>query len=239
LSSKKTKGTHNNENQLIGLRSFEPTKKQKTVNNLLIEFPLVFIEGCSGTGKTSGILYHYCNQYLEDKTRNIVIIRTPVEAGPDKIGFLPGEQDEKLGPHFKSAEVQLKEFLGGKYGCDLNKRIHYMVPNYALGCTLNNSLILIDEAQQLTTLILKMLLERIGTNSVCAVVGDPTQLYASGREQRNGLTSAQERFFTKREYGGNVGWEPRSNLVARFEYEYTDNVRSDISQEVVRLYSER
>ena len=82
-----------------------------------------------------------------------------------------------------------------------------------------------------------MLLERIGRNSVCAVVGDPTQLYASGREQRNGLTATQERFFTKREYGGNVGWEPRSTMIARFEYEYTDNIRSDISQEVVRLYS--
>lgn len=236
-TKKKSSSNYNNETQLSGLNEFEPTKKQKTVNNLLIEYPLVFVQGCSGTGKSSGILYHYCKQYLEDKTKNIVVIRTPVEAGSDKIGFLPGEQDEKLGPHFKAAEAQLKEFLGGKYKCDFGKRIHFMVPNYALGMTISNSLIIIDEAQQLSPMILKMLLERIGRHSVCAVVGDQTQLYATGRDARNGLTAAHDRFFTKIDHGGNTGWSPRSNMVARFEYEYTDNVRSDISQEVVRVYS--
>ena len=236
MAAKKPK-EHNNDNQLIGLRNFTPTGKQKTVNNLLIEYPLVFVLGCAGTGKSSGILYHYCNEYLKDNTKNIVIIRTPVEAGPDKIGYLPGEKEEKIGPHFKSAEVILKEFLGGKFTCDLEKRIHFMVPNYALGCTLNNSLILIDEAQQLAPLIMKLLLERIGRNSVCAVVGDPTQLYATGRDQRNGILHAQEKFFFQREMNGNTYWEPKSTMVGRFEYHYTDNIRSDISQEVVRLYT--
>ena len=204
---------------------------------MLIEYPLTFVLGCSGTGKSSGILYHFCNQYMNDNTKNIVIIRTPVEAGPDKVGYLPGEKEEKLGPHFKAAEVILKGFLGNKYSCDLEKRIHFMVPNFALGCTLDNSLIMIDEAQQITPQIMKMLLERIGRNSICAVVGDPTQLYATGKDQRNGILHAQEKFFFQREINGNVYWEPKSSMVSRFEYDYTDNVRSDISQEVVKAYS--
>lgn len=235
MKNKKSK-TFNNDKQLIGLTDFTPTDKQKQVNNLLIEYPLTFVFGCAGTGKSSGILYHFCNEYLKDNTKEIIIIRTPVEAGPDKIGFLPGEPDEKMGPHFKSAEVLLKEFLGPKYKCDLDKRIHYMVPNYALGCTLNNALVLIDEAQQLTPPIMKLLLERLGKNTVCAVVGDSTQLYASGKEKRNGIIDGHSKFFFEREVNNQTYWEPKSNMVGRFEYHWSDNVRSDISQEVTKAY---
>lgn len=227
---------YNNDNQLQGLDDFNPTSNQKFVNNLLTEYPLVFVQGSSGTGKTSGILHHYCREYLKDKSKKIIVIRTPVEAGPDKIGALPGQQDEKLAPHFSAPAMALKEFLGNKFEADLEKRIFFMIPNFALGMTLDNALILIDEAQQLTPSITKMLLERLGRNTTCALVGDPTQLYAEGKTQRNGLSHAMNTFFVKHEYHGRVEYEARSRLVASFQYEAKDNVRSDISREVVRLY---
>lgn len=232
----KNKKQYNNENQLSGLTNFVPTKSQKQVNNLLIEFPLVFVQGSSGTGKTSGILYHYCNEYIADKSKKIIVIRTPVEAGPDKIGALPGDKSEKLEPHFSAPSGALRELLGNKFDADLNKRIFFTVPNYALGMTLDNALVLIDEAQQITPDIMKMLLERLGKNTICAVVGDPSQLYVEGRTKRNGLSHAIDKFFTKRELMNRVEYEPRSNLVASFTYDSSDNVRSDISAEVVRIY---
>lgn len=227
---------YNNEEQLRGLTEFTPTKNQKHVNNLLTEFPLVFVQGHSGTGKTSGILHHFCTEYLKDKTKKIIVIRTPVEAGPDKIGYLPGGEEDKLAPHFAAPAGAMKDFLGGKFESDVNKRIHFMVPNYALGMTLDDALILIDEAQQLTPMIMKLLLERIGQNSVCAVVGDPTQLYTEDKTKRNGLSHAMDKFFVKHESYGRIEYEPRSTMVGSFQYEAKDNVRSDISREVVRIY---
>lgn len=226
-----------NSNQLKGFENFTPNGKQKVVNNLLTEHPLVFVQGYSGTGKTSGVLHHYCREYMNDKSKSIIVIRTPVEAGPDKIGALPGGQDDKLEPHFSAPALQLKKFLGNKFESDKGKRIKFMVPNYALGMTLDDGLILIDEAQQIHPLILKMLLERIGENSVCAVVGDPTQLYATDVKNRNGLAHAMDKFFVARDYGGSTEYEPKSPMIASFQYEASDNVRSDISREVVRIYS--
>jgi len=226
-----------NNNQLKGFESFTPNGKQKIVNNLLTEYPLVFVQGYSGTGKTSGILHHYCREYMNDKTKTIIIIRTPVEAGPDKIGALPGGQDDKLEPHFSAPTLQLKQFLGNKFDADKNKRIKFMVPNYALGMTLDDALIIIDEAQQISPMILKMLLERIGNKSICAVVGDPTQLYATDTKNRNGLSHAMGKFFVARDWGDTTQYESKSSLVASFQYDVSDNVRSDISREVVSIYN--
>lgn len=234
--SSKSDKNYNNDNQLKGFESFEPTPNQKHVNNLLIEYPLVFVQGYAGTGKTSGILHHFCREYMNDKSKKIIVIRTPVEAGPDKIGFLPGDEKDKLEPHFASATDILKEFLGNKFESDLGKRILFKVPNYAIGSTWDNSLILIDEAQQLSPAVMKLLLERIGKNSICAVVGDPTQLYTEDKNKRNGLTHAIDKFFVKHDRGTGFEYEPRSTMVASFQYEVNDNVRSDISQEVVRIY---
>lgn len=239
MSSKKQGNNgkqYNNEEQLKGFNSFTPNSKQKHVNNLLIEFPLVFVQGCAGTGKTTGIIHHYCSEYMRDRSKKIMVIRTPVEAGPDKIGYLPGDEDDKLAPHFSTYAGIMKTFMGNKFEADLNKRIHFMVPNYALGATWDDALILIDEAQQLTPAIMKLLLERIGINSVCAVVGDPSQLYADDKTSRNGLTHAMDKFFIKHEYHGRTEYEPKSNMVSAFAYDPEDNVRSDISREVVRVY---
>ena len=229
---------HNNENQLKGLNSFKPNDKQRHVNNLLTEYPLVFVQGFAGTGKTSGILHHYCQEYLQDKSKKIIVIRTPVEAGADKIGALPGGEGDKLEPHFAAPAEELKKFLGNKFEADKDKRIFFKIPNYAIGATWHDSLILIDEAQQIQPAILKLLLERLGENTVCAVVGDPTQLYTSDKNKRNGLSHAMDKFFIQRDLHGRVEYEPRSNMVASFAYEAKDNVRSDISREVVRIYSE-
>lgn len=211
------------------LRNFKPSQSQKTVGNLIKQNTLNFVVGPAGTGKSSGVLYEYCKQYLTDPSKHIVIIRTPVEAGGDAIGFLTGSYDDKVSVHFMSARKLLNDFLGvGKVDNDLGKRIHFVVPNYILGDTLSDSLILVDEGQQLTPLILKLLLERIGKGSVCCVVGDKNQLYAKDT-RRNGLNDALTRFLDENDVS-------KYEDVGFFKFTVEDVQRSSIVKTVLTAY---
>ncbi len=175
------------------LIDFTPSAHQKRLGNLLRENTIVFVDGKAGSGKSSGALFYFALEYLRDKSKNIVVIRTPVEAGSDKIGALPGEAEEKLGPHFKPYVKILEKMIGPKFKADFNKRIFFTIPNFILGDTLEDSLILIEEAQMLSPLIMKLLLERIGKGSKVIVTGDNSQVYT--QTARGGLKDALVRFF--------------------------------------------
>lgn len=214
---------------LSKLEKFIPTESQKDLIHEVASNTLTFVEAPAGTGKTSSVLYHYCHQYMVDDTKQIVVIRTPVEAGDDKIGFLPSGKSEKLEPHFANVEKILNEFLGGKFKTDKGKRIHFTVPNFILGSTLDNALILIDEAQQISPLIMKLLLERIGTNSTCVVAGDSSQLYATDK-RRSGLRDAIERFVDEEGVG-------RFPQIGYHKMEVEDVMRSEIVKTVIKAYN--
>lgn len=216
-----------------GINNFVLSNAQKSAQNVIRSNVLSFIEGPAGTGKSLSILHYFVKQYLEDNTKNIVVIKTPVESsGRDRIGFLPDDLSAKLEPHFSATKKTLSDLLTeGKVNCDIDKRIHFMCPNFILGSTLDNALILIEEAQQLEPMIMKLLLERIGQNSICVVTGDPKQLYTYDKN-RNGLSDAVSRFFdvdgktVKNKYD-NVGY---------FAFKPHDVQRSDIVKTVVEAY---
>src|ERR1700745_3700791 len=103
------------------LNQIHPSEKQKYVGELIRDNNLVFVEGPAGSGKTMGILYEFVRQYNFDITKEIIIIRTPVEAGGDKIGFLPNDMSAKLEPHFASTKKILDTLLlPGRLACDLD-----------------------------------------------------------------------------------------------------------------------
>lgn len=219
----------------LGYSQFHLTQKQKHVGSLIKNNDLVFVEGCAGSGKSLSVLYEFVRQYLADNTKQIVIVRTPVEAGDDRIGFLPDDLSSKIAPHFASSRKILEQLLSkGKVEDDLDHRIHFMVPNYVLGSTLDNSLVFIDEAQQIAPKILKLLLERIGKNSVCVVAGDSSQLYVNDKK-RNALTDAVNRFFRAT---GNGSLIPRYESVEHFKYGIEDVQRSEIVKTVIKAYSD-
>lgn len=218
------------------LAEFTPTGNQQKMLNMIRENTLTFVEAPAGTGKTTVALYDYCLEYLRDPTKKIMIVRTPVEAASlDKIGFLPNGLEDKIEPHFESTRGILEEFLGkNKVECDLGKRILFKIPNYLLGATIDNTLILIDESQQLQPMILKLILERVGINSRVCVIGDASQLYSNEREakQRNALSDALGRFLDK-------DMNPCFPDVGYFTFNVDEDVkRSEIVKTVIKAYRE-
>ena len=216
-------------NESLGLNSITLTEQQKVLANKITQYDLTFVEGPAGTGKTLATLHTMCKEYLNDKSKSIIVIRTPVEAGMDKIGALPDSLEAKIEPHFASTNRLLQLLLSkGKVETDLGHRIHYKIPNYCLGATFDNSLVMIDEAQQLPPLILKLLLERLGQNSKAVVLGDNTQLYVDARN-RNALLDALPRFFDE-------------NMMSKYpnvvyhSFDVEDVQRSELVKTVIRAY---
>jgi phosphate starvation-inducible protein PhoH len=223
-----------NRNQLAAVmvgKKLDLTTSQKTVGNLIKSKDLIFVEGTAGTGKTTGILAEFVEQYLADNTKQLIVIRTPVEAGADKIGFLPNGLDDKIEPHFASAKDALNLLLGkGKVECDMNNRIFFKIPNYCLGATWDNALVLIDEAQQIQPMIMKLLLERAGKNTKIVVAGDPTQLYVTDTT-RNGLANAKSKFIAS-------NGESFYPMVDWFTFPLEDSkTRSELAFTVVHAYN--
>lgn len=216
-----------------GLSQFKPTEKQREMLDVIRYNTLCVVEAPAGTGKTSTILWDYCQEYLRDPTKKIVVVRTPVEAASlDKVGYLPLGLEEKIAPHFESTKRILTEFLGkNKVECDMDSRIFFKIPNYMVGSTIDNALILVDEGQLLQPMILKLILERLGVNSRCAVVGDASQLYANDKESklRNGLSDMIGRFFDK-------NMEPLYPDVGYYSFDAEDVMRSEIVKSVIKAY---
>lgn len=216
-----------------GINKFQLTPSQNELRNKILSNDLVFCEGAAGTGKTLAVLYTFIKEYLNDASKQIIVIRTPVEAGMDKIGALPDDKKAKLAPHFASVKKLLDQLLTkGKVETDMDHRIHFEVPNYCLGATFDNSLILIDEVQQLPPLILKLLLERTGLNSKVVCLGDNTQLYVNSHN-RNALLDAIPRFFYKED--GEI--IPKFDNIEYHKFEIQDIQRSELVKSVVTAYS--
>lgn len=179
-----------------GFHNFHPTEAQRELISKINSHALTFVEAPAGTGKSASVLYAFCKEYVKDPSKKIIIVRTPVEAGIDRIGALPDDYHKKIEPHFESTKMLLEQMLSkGKVENDLNHRIFFKIPNYCLGATFDNCLVLIDEVQQLQPMILKLMLERIGLDSKVVVAGDSTQLYADNSNKRNALKDAVPRFF--------------------------------------------
>lgn len=228
-------------NDKLGYKEWILSEDQKKLDELITNHDIVFVAGRAGSGKTGGVLYNFINEYVMDKNKKIIIIRTPVEAGSDKIGFLPDNLDKKIEPHFQPVRDILDNLLNKeKVACDLGKRIVFKIPNYVLGATLDDSLICISEAQQIQPMIMKLLLERIGNGSKCVVEGAEDQIYTTDKS-RNGLTDAINTFFNRDEKGDVVGlknkdWEGK---IAYFKFSTETNMRSEIVKIVNTAYELR
>ncbi len=138
---------------------------------------IVFAVGPAGTGKTYLAVLYAVSQLKKQIIKKIVLVRPVVEAG-EKLGFLPGDLKEKIDPYLIPLYDALEDCFG-KEGLDryLSKGIIEVAPlAYMRGRTLDNALIILDEAQNATAMQMKMFLTRLGFNSQMIVTGDLTQI---------------------------------------------------------------
>lgn len=148
--------------------------------------------GPAGTGKTYLAVACAVEALERDFVRRIVLVRPAVEAG-ERLGFLPGDLSQKVDPYLRPLFDALYEMLGFERVAKLIERnmIEVAPLAYMRGRTLNESFIILDEAQNTTTEQMKMFLTRLGYNSTAVITGDITQVDLPG-SVRSGLRHAIE-----------------------------------------------
>jgi phosphate starvation-inducible PhoH-like protein len=166
--------------------------KQQLYIKAMAEYDIVISIGPAGTGKTYLAVAMAAAALAEKRVRRIILARPAVEAG-EKLGFLPGDLAEKVNPYLRPLHDALHDIIGyDKVGRMMERGIIEVAPiAFMRGRTLNDSFIILDEAQNTTTEQMKMFLTRIGFNSKAVVNGDVTQVdLPQGRQ--SGLREAKE-----------------------------------------------
>lgn len=133
---------------------------------------IIIITGCAGSGKTH-ISVGMAAEYLKRKLVDRIILSRPIVAS-ENIGFLPGSSDEKHDPYLLPLYELLSQFIGLRQALN-HKKIITIPVAFMRGHTFNNSFIIIDEAENLTEVQLKLILTRFGVGSKLILNGDITQ----------------------------------------------------------------
>ncbi|MBM3608620.1 MAG: PhoH family protein [Alphaproteobacteria bacterium] len=144
---------------------------------LMRQQELVIAEGPAGTGKTWLAVGHAVSLLEQGAVERLVLSRPAVEAG-ERLGFLPGDMREKVDPYLRPIFDALHDFMDPRIieRCLATNMIEVAPLAFMRGRTLSNACILLDEAQNTTTMQMKMFLTRLGEGSRMIVSGDPTQI---------------------------------------------------------------
>jgi phosphate starvation-inducible PhoH-like protein len=184
---------------------------------------LVFSAGPAGTGKTFLAVAHGAGLLLRGEVDRLIVTRPAVEAG-ERLGFLPGDMNEKVDPYMAPVWEALSDILGAE---PLKRRrdkgeIEVAPIAFMRGRTLNHAFVIVDEAQNATRLQMKMVLTRLGEGARMAVTGDPTQVDLVNRGD-SGLVHA-------------IGLLEGVEGVAVARFSAGDVVRHPLVERIVRAY---
>ena len=154
------------------------------------EHDLAFGIGPAGTGKTYLAIASAIDALENEQVRRIVLVRPAVEAG-ERLGFLPGDMSQKVDPYLRPMYDALYDMLGSEQvGRLIEKNLIEVAPlAFMRGRSLNDSFVILDEAQNTSVAQMKMFLTRIGFGSRSVVTGDITQIDLPA-EQQSGLKNA-------------------------------------------------
>ncbi len=160
---------------------------QREYLHRIVTHDINFGIGPAGTGKTYLAVAAAVDALERDQVRRVILVRPAVEAG-ERLGFLPGDMSQKIDPYLRPLYDALYEMLGFERVARLIERnvIEVAPLAYMRGRTLNESFIILDEAQNSTPEQMKMLLTRIGFGSTAVITGDITQIDLP-RGQTSGL----------------------------------------------------
>jgi len=184
---------------------------------------IVFALGPAGTGKTYVAVALAVRALKNRLVKKIILTRPAVEAG-ENLGFLPGDMKEKVDPYLRPLYDALDDMIPAeKLNYFMSNRVIEIAPlAFMRGRTLDNSFIILDEAQNATTSQLKMFLTRIGPSAKCIITGDLSQVDLP-RYQRSGLR------MTTRILGNLEG-------IGKVELDESDVVRHRLVRAIIKAY---
>ncbi len=168
------------------------TPRQIAYLQQIQDHDVTFGIGPAGTGKTYLAVASAVDAMSRDRVKRIVLVRPAVEAG-EKLGFLPGDLNQKVDPYLRPLYDALYDLAGYDTVNKMFERgaIEVAPLAYMRGRTLNQSFIILDEAQNTTPEQMKMFLTRIGFGTKAVITGDVTQIDLQ-RHQKSGLIEAQK-----------------------------------------------
>lgn len=168
------------------------TLGQKKYVDAIAQYDVVFCIGPAGTGKTYLAMAKAVAAFKDKQVDRIILTRPAVEAG-EKLGFLPGDLQNKVDPYLRPLYDALHDLMGLEtYQKLIERGVIEVAPlAYMRGRTLNDSFIILDEAQNTTSEQMKMFLTRLGVGSKAVITGDVTQIDLP-EGKRSGLVEAQQ-----------------------------------------------
>jgi phosphate starvation-inducible protein PhoH and related proteins len=168
------------------------TPRQVAYLQQIQDHDITFGIGPAGTGKTYLAVASAVDAMSRDRVKRIVLVRPAVEAG-ERLGFLPGDLNQKVDPYLRPLYDALYDLAGYDTVNKMFERgaIEVAPLAYMRGRTLNQSFIILDEAQNTTPEQMKMFLTRIGFGTKAVITGDVTQIDLQ-RHQKSGLVEAQK-----------------------------------------------
>jgi len=197
---------------------------QKHYIDSIRNYDMVFGIGPAGTGKTYLAMAMAISALLDKKVNRIVLARPAVEAG-EKLGFLPGDLSEKVNPYLRPLYDALFDMIDfDKASSLIHKGVIEVAPlAFMRGRTLNDSFVILDEAQNTTSEQMKMFLTRLGFGSKAVITGDITQIDLPS-EKVSGLIEAEKILMNVE----GIGFVRFSEI---------DVVRHPLVQDVIRAYN--
>jgi len=199
------------------------TPMQSSYLAALVSSDLVFATGPAGTGKTYLAVAHAAGMLERGEVERIILSRPAIEAG-ERLGFLPGDMRDKVDPYLRPLYDALYDVLPPeKVDRDLETGVIEIAPlAFMRGRTLSHAMVILDEAQNCTSVQMKMFLTRLGEGSKMAVTGDPTQLDLPAG-QHSGLAEA-------------IGILSDVSEIAHIPFTQTDVVRRELVAKIVAAY---
>ncbi|MFC2720632.1 MAG: PhoH family protein [Bacteroidota bacterium] len=202
------------------------SRNQQKLVDMFDENDLLFAIGPAGSGKTYTAIALAVRALKNKEVRRIILSRPAVEAG-EKLGFLPGDMKEKIDPYLQPLYDALLDMLPAeKLKSHIETDIVQIAPlAFMRGRTLNDAVVILDEAQNTTTHQIKMFLTRMGLNAKMIITGDVTQIDLPPH-QKSGLVDA---IATLKNVDG----------IATIEFDKNDIVRHHLVQKIVDAYEQQ
>lgn len=194
------------------------------------------VDAPSGCGKTTTALWWSLTQLQNRTVQQLIFIKNPTEAGDDCIGFLSGNETDKLMAHYDTTKRIFHELISkNKLENDVSKdRIRLTIPNFLLGATFDNAIVIIDETQTMSPRTVKLLTERCGMNTTYILLGDSSQAY-SVKKRADGFKDMIERITMEHQ---GVRWSKYEPNVGYVKMSPEDNQRSSGSKFINKLYED-